>query len=88
LVSNDGNVYRLDNRILPGGGGASFNQAITPDVTSIGALQWLLAIVAPKPVPALEGFKAGAAKEILPRLRSEIPAAAASLEVEFFKLVE
>jgi serine/threonine protein kinase len=88
LVSNDGNVYRLDNRILPGGGGASFNQTITPDVTSIGALQWLLAIVAPKPVPALEGFKAGAAKEILPRLRSEIPAAAASLEVEFFKLVE
>jgi serine/threonine protein kinase len=88
LVSNDGNVYRLDSRTLSGGGSASFNVPITPDITSIGALQLLLAVVAPKPVHALEGFKAGAAKEILPRLRSEMPSAAASLEVEFFKLVE
>jgi serine/threonine protein kinase len=88
LVSNDGNVYRLDSRALPGGGGASFNVPITPDVTSIGALQLLLAVTSPKAMHALEGFKAGAAKEILPRLRGEMPGAAASLEVEFFKLVE
>jgi eukaryotic-like serine/threonine-protein kinase len=88
LVSNDGNVYRLDSKALPGGGGASFNVPITPDVTSIGALQLLLAVASPKAMHVLEGFKAGAAKEILPRLRGEMPGAAASLEVEFFKLVE
>ena len=36
----------------------------------------------------LEDFKAGAAADILPRLRNELPDASGALDVEFFKLVE
>ena len=88
LVSSDGNVYRLDSRIQPGGASATFSVPITPDAASIEALQLLLAIASPKPAPALEGFKAGAAADILPRLSSQLPDAASALDVEFFKLVK
>jgi serine/threonine-protein kinase len=88
LVSSDGQVYRLDARTQPGGETATFSVAITPDAASIEALQMLLAIASPKTPPVLEGFKAGAASDILPRLRSQLPDAAATLDVEFFKLVK
>lgn len=88
LVSSDGNVHRLDSRAQPGGGSATFTVPITPDAASIGVLQLLLAIVSPKPVRALEEFKAGAAADILPRLRNDLPREAGELDVEFFKMVE
>jgi serine/threonine-protein kinase len=88
LVSSDGQVYRLDARVQPDGETAAFSVPITPDAASIEALQLLLAIASPRPSPALEGFKAGAASDILPRLRSQLPDAAATLDVEFFKLVK
>ena len=88
LVSSDGQVYRLDARMQPGGETATFSVPITPDAASIEALQMLLAIASPKTPPALEGFKAGAASDILPRLRSQLPDATATLDVEFFKLVK
>jgi len=88
LVSNDGQVYRLDARVQPDGETATFNAPMTPDAASVDALQLLLAVASPKSSPALEGFKAGAAAEVLPRLRSQLPDASASLDVEFFKLVK
>jgi serine/threonine-protein kinase len=89
LVSSDGQVYRLDARTPPGGGEtATFSVPITPDAGSVEALQLLLAIASPKSPPVLEGFKAGAASDILPRLRRQLPDAAATLDVEFFKLVK
>lgn len=87
LASSDGQVYRVDARPQPGGA-ATFSAPITPDVASIEALQLLIAIVSPKPLHALEGFKAGAAADILPRLRGELARGEGSLEVEFFKLVK
>ena len=86
LVSGDGQVYRLDSRTSPGGDSAAFNVPITPDAASVDTLQLLLAVSSSKPAPALNGFKAGAAADILPRLRSELRDAGA-LDVEFFKLV-
>ena len=88
LVSSDGQVYRLDARTASGGETATFSVPITPDAGSVEALQLLLAIASPKPPPALEGFKAGAASDILPRLRRQLPDVAATLDVEFFKLVK
>ena len=88
LVSSDGAVRRLDSRMQPGGGGATFNIPIAPDAASIGALQLLLAIVSPKATRTLEEFKVGGAADILPRLRNELPNASGALDVEFFKFVE
>jgi predicted Ser/Thr protein kinase len=88
LVSSDGAVRRLDSRMQPGGGSATFNIPIAPDAASIGALQLLLAIVSPKATRTLEGFKVGAAADILSRLRNELPNASGALDVEFFKFVE
>ena len=88
LVASDGKVYRLDSRVLPGGGSATFSVPMTPDTASINALQIVLAVVSPKPVHALEGLKAASAAEILPRLREELAAADGALEVDFFRLVK
>jgi serine/threonine-protein kinase len=88
LVSSDGQVYRLDAHTQPGGQTAAFSVPITPDAASIEALQLLLAIASPRSSPALEGFKTAAASDILPRLRSQLSDAAATLDVEFFKLVK
>jgi eukaryotic-like serine/threonine-protein kinase len=88
LVANDGKVYRLDSRIQPGGASATFSQQMTADAASANVLQMVLAVVSPRPLSALEGFKAAPAAEILPRLRSELAAADGALEVEFFKLVK
>ena len=87
LVASDGKVYRLDNRVQSGGA-ATFTIPMTPDANSIEALQMLLAVASAKPIQALEGFKSGAAADILPRLRGELAAADGALEVEFFKLVK
>jgi serine/threonine protein kinase len=88
LVANDGKVYRLDSRIQPGGASATFSMSLTPDAASLNVLQMVLAVVSPRPLSALEGFKAAPAAEILPRLRTELAAVDGALEVEFFKLVK
>jgi serine/threonine protein kinase len=88
LVANDGKVYRLDSRVQPGGANATFSQQMTADAASANVLQMVLAVVSPRPLSALEGFKAAPAAEILPRLRAELAAADGALEVEFFKLVK
>ena len=61
---------------------------MTADAASANVLQMVLAVVSPRPLSALEGFKAAPAAEILPRLRAELAAADGALEVEFFKLVK
>jgi serine/threonine protein kinase len=88
LVSSDGNVYRLDNRVQQGGGSATFNVPVNADATSVGVLQLLLAIASPKPLSALTGFKAGATATILPSVHNELAGASGALEVEFFKMVK
>jgi serine/threonine protein kinase len=88
LLDSDGNVYRIDTRVQQGGANATFNIPITPDATSVGALQLVLAITSPKQLSSLSGFKAGAAAVILPNLHNELSAASGTLEVEFFKLVK
>jgi hypothetical protein len=88
IVSSNGNVYRVDAKIQPGSGGATFTAAVPPDAAAGGALQLLLAIVSTRPAHALEGFKTGAARDILPRLREELPAVSAALDVDFFKLAK
>jgi serine/threonine protein kinase len=88
LVSSDGNVYRLDNRVQQGGGSATFSVPVNADANSAGVLQLLLAIASPKQLATLTGFRAGATAAILPRLHSELAGASGALEVEFFKLVK
>jgi serine/threonine-protein kinase len=88
LLSNDGKVTRLDTRVQPGGGAATFSAPIVPDAASVGPLQLLIAIAASRPPPTLVGFKSGAAKDVLPRLQDELPAVAGALEVEYFKFAK
>ena len=88
IVSSNGAAYRVDAKIQPGSGGATFSAAVPQDASAGGALQLLLAIASTRPVHALEGFKSGPARDILPKLRDELPAASAALDVDFFKLAK
>ena len=88
LVDNDGVAHRLEAKALPGGDSASFSVPLVADASSIGPLQIVLAIASARPIVALEGLRSAPLKEIAPRLIGEAGADSASVEAEFFKLVE
>jgi hypothetical protein len=87
LVDNDGIAHRLDTKALPGGDSATFNVPLVADAASVGPLQILLAIASSKPLAALDALRSAPLKDIAPRLVGEAPASSASVEAEFFKLV-
>ena len=53
LVDNDGLVHRLDAKVDASGDSATFSIPLTPDASSVGPMQMLLAIVSDKPIPSL-----------------------------------
>ena len=59
LVGDDGLAYRLEAKPSPERDVATFVVPLTPDASSIGPMQILLAIVSAKPIPALESFRSG-----------------------------
>jgi len=88
LVDNDGVAHRLEAKALPGGDSATFSAPLVADTSSIGPLQIVLAIASAKPIAALEGLHAIPVKDMATRLAAEAQANSASVEAEFFKLVE
>jgi len=88
LIDNDGVAHRLETKAAAGGDSATFSAPLVADASSIGPLQIVLAIVSAKPIAALEGFRSAPLKDIAPRLIGEAGADSASVEAEFFKLVE
>ncbi|MGD0186219.1 MAG: protein kinase [Roseiarcus sp.] len=88
LVDNDGVAHRLEAKTLPGGDSATFSVPLVADAASIGPLQIVLAIASAKPIAALEGVRSTSLKDLAPKLVGEAGADAASVEAEFFKLVE
>ncbi|HYA74487.1 MAG TPA: protein kinase, partial [Roseiarcus sp.] len=88
LVDNDGVAHRLEAKALPGGDSATFSAPLVADAASVGPLQIVLAIASAKPIAALEGLRSAPLTQIAPRLIGEAPASSASVEAEFFKLVE
>lgn len=88
LVDNDGVAHRLETKVLPGGDSATFSAPLVADASSVGPLQIVLAIASAKPIAALEGLRSAPLTQIAPRLVGEAPASSASVEAEFFKLVE
>ena len=87
VITNDGLLHRLDTKPQAGGGSATFNQPLSADANSLAALQILIAIAAPNPPPSLDGFKHGAVKDIMPRLRADLADPSGMVEFEFFRLV-
>ena len=88
VVTNDGLVHRLDTKPQAGGGSVTFVQPMSAtDAGSLAALQIVIAISATRQPPSLDGFKNGAASDILPRLRAELGDAAGATDFEFFRLV-
>ncbi len=88
LVDNDGIAHRLEAKTLPGGDSATFSVPLVADAASIGPLQIVLAIASVRPLATLEGLRSAALKDIAPRLIDEAKAGSASVEAEFFKLVQ
>jgi serine/threonine-protein kinase len=88
LVDNDGVAHRLAAKTLPGGDSATFSAPLVADASSIGPLQIVLAVASTKPIAALEGLRSAPVKELAPRVIGEAPTDSASVEAEFFKLVE
>ena len=56
LVDNDGVVHRLEATVDASGDSANFDVPLTPDASSVGPMQMLLAIVSDKPIPALDAL--------------------------------
>ena len=54
LVDNDGLAHRLDAKVDASGDSATFSVPLTPDASSVGPMQMLLAIVSDKPIPTLD----------------------------------
>jgi hypothetical protein len=88
LVDNDGVAHRLEAKALPGGDSATFSAPLVADASSVGPLQIVLAIASAKPIAALEGPRSAPLKDIAPRLIGEAKEGSASVEAEFFKLVQ
>ena len=86
ISTNDGAIVRIEAARDPGGDKATFSQPLTPDAKSAKTLQMLLAIVSPKPLKALEGFRAGSTADIAPKIVAELSAAGGNVEAEFFRV--
>lgn len=87
LVGDDGVARRLDAKAIPGRDAATFSVPLTPDASSIGPMQILLAIVSAKPIPALETFRSGPVNNIATQLVGEARGGSVSVEADFFKFV-
>jgi serine/threonine-protein kinase len=88
LVGDDGAAYRLEAKPIPGRDAASFDVPLTPDASSIGPMQILLAIVSAKPIPALESFRSGPLSAIATPMAEEARAGAVSVGADFFKFAD
>jgi serine/threonine-protein kinase len=87
LVGDDGIAFRLDAKAVPGRDAATFNVPLTPDASSIGPMQILLAVVSDKPIPSLETFRSGPLSAVTARLVGEAHESAFSVAADFFKFV-
>ncbi|MGD0561471.1 MAG: serine/threonine-protein kinase [Roseiarcus sp.] len=88
LVDNDGVAHRLETKAAVGGDAATFSAPLVADASSVGPLQIVLAIASAKPIAALEGLRSAPLADVAPRLSGDASASSASVEAEFFKLVE
>jgi predicted Ser/Thr protein kinase len=84
-VDNAGVAHKLNAKMQPGGGGATFSVPLTPDTDSIGAMQILLAIVSSTPIPAMEAFREGRLTSLASQLVQEARGNAVSVEADYFK---
>ena len=74
-------------RAPPGRDAAAFSVPLTPDASSIGPVQILLAIVSAKSIPALETFRSGPLNAIAAQLVDSARGGSVSVEADFFKFV-
>ena len=87
LVDNDGVAHRLEATVDASADFATFDVPLTPDASSVGPMQMLLAIASDKPVPALDALHSTNLKLIASRLVDEARRASASVEADYFKFV-
>jgi serine/threonine protein kinase len=87
LVDDDGHVHRLEAKVDGSGNSATFSVPLTPDASSIGPMQMLLAIVSDEPIPALDTLHSASLKSIASRLVDDARRASASVEADYFKFV-
>src|SRR5262249_35287675 len=87
LVGDDGVAHQLEARAVPGRDAATFNVPLTPDASSIGPMQILMAVVSNVPVPALETFRSGPVSALSSLLAGEARSGSLSVAADFFKFV-
>jgi len=87
LVDDDGLVHRLEAKVEPGGDSANFSVPLTPDTSSVGPMQMLLAIVSDRAIPALDTLHSASLRSIASRLVDDARRASASVEADYFKFV-
>jgi serine/threonine-protein kinase len=87
LVDNDGVAHRLEATVDASGDSAAFDVPLTPDASSVGPMQMLLAVVSDKPIPALDTLHSTKLKSIASRLVDDARRASASVAADYFKFV-
>ena len=87
LVDNDGVAHRLEATVDASGDSATFDVPLTPDASSVGPMQMLLAVVSDKPIPALDTLHSTNLKSIASRLVDDARRASASVAADYFKFV-
>jgi serine/threonine-protein kinase len=87
LVDNDGVAHRLEATVDASGDSATFDVPLTPDASSVGPMQMLLAVVSDKPIPALDTLRSANLKSIASRLVDDARRASASVAADYFKFV-
>ncbi len=87
LVDNDGVAHRLEATVNASGDSATFDVPLTPDASSVGPMQMLLAVVSDKPIPTLDTLHSTKLKSIASRLVDDARRASASVAADYFKFV-
>ena len=87
LVDNDGVAHRLEATVNASGDSATFDVPLTPDASSVGPMQMLLAVVSDKPIPTLDTLHSANLKSIASRLVDDARRASASVAADYFKFV-
>ena len=87
LVDNDGVAHRLEATVNASGDSATFDVPLTPDASSVGPMQMLLAVVSDKPTPTLDTLHSANLKSIASRLIDDARRASASVAADYFKFV-
>jgi len=87
LVDNDGVVHRLQASVDASSDSAAFSVPLTPDASSVGPMQMLLAIASDKPIPALDSLHSAQLKSIVAQVVDEARGASASVQADYFKFV-